>query len=488
MPGAATALQHQSAAPEARRRERRRRHLVAVVMVLYLLVIAEGSIRKWLLPEYSQVLFFIRDPVLLYAYLYAARHGLWPSRSGWLQLAWAMAVLGVVLVAVQAAVGGASDTRLLLGVYGWRSYFLYLPLVFLVGAQFEPADLRRLLRWTLVLALPVAVLVAWQFSSPIDAPINVGSASEVGQQFRGVGLNAERTRPMGPFSSGAGQQQFVASACALLLAAFIAQPTARLAPRWLLPLAAAALGTCLALSGSRGTVLQSGLCLAFALALVVVGRGTGVKLRAVVWPLSLAAAGVILYPVVYPEGFASFVERWTTAAEVESGFTGGIFGRALFGFVDFVRLIDQVPALGYGLGYGGNASILLRAQVDGIEPGKLAETDFARHMVDLGPALGMAFIAFRVCLTGWLLRRVWRATRHTPDPLPMMLFGYVAYVLLLGQITGQGAINFYGWLFTGLCIAATRHAGVAASRTARRRAEPSRLRQTMAVRPAAVAQ
>ena len=50
---------------------------------------------------------------------------------------------------VQAAVGGASDTRLLLGVYGWRSYFLYLPLVFLVGAQFEPADLRRLLRWTL---------------------------------------------------------------------------------------------------------------------------------------------------------------------------------------------------------------------------------------------------------------------------------------------------------------------------------------------------
>ena len=38
--------------------------------------------------------------------------------------------------------------------------------------------------------------------------------------------------------------------------------------------------------------------------------------------------------------------------------------------------------------------------------------------------------------------------------MPLLLFGYVAYLLMLGQVTGQGAVNGYAWLFTGLCIAA----------------------------------
>ena len=135
-----------------------------------------------------------------------------------------------------------------------------------------------------------------------------------------------------------------------------------------------------------------------------------------------------------------------------------MFGRALFGLIDFIRLLDIVPALGYGLGYGGNASITLGASIDGVKPGQLVETDFARHMVDLGPAFGVCYIAFRTGLVIWLLRLVLMATRRVADPLPMMLFSYVGFVLLQGQITGNGSINIYGWLFAGLCIAATREA------------------------------
>jgi len=39
-----------------------------------------------------------------------------------------------------------------------------------------------------------------------------------------------------------------------------------------------------------------------------------------------------------------------------------------------------------------------------------------------------------------------------------MLLSYAVYVVLLGQVTGNGSINVYGWLFTGLCIAAAREA------------------------------
>ena len=436
--------------------ERARRRLVRLVLLIYVVVIFEGALRKWLLPEFSQVLFFLRDPFLLYAYVLATRHRLWPRRSAWLSLAWGMAALGVLLVFLQAASGGVSDTRWLLGAYGWRGYFMALPLAWLVGAQFNPADLWRLVRLTLWLTLPVAVLVAVQFSSPMDAAINVGSASDTDLQFRGVGLNAERTRPMGPFASGAGQQQFVAAAFALLLAACITPAARRRAGVLLLALSACALLACAAFSGSRGTVLQCALSAAFALGLVALGRGAALKARALAWPLGMAVAAVVLVPVLFPAGFAAFLERWTSASAAEANFTGGVLGRALFGLVDFTRLIDDVPALGYGLGYGGNASITLGARIDGVMPGKLAETDFARHMVDLGPVFGLGYIVFRVALTCWLAARVWRATRQSASALPMLLFSYAGYVLLLGQITGQGTINSYGWLFVGLCIAATR--------------------------------
>jgi len=117
-----------------------------------------------------------------------------------------------------------------------------------------------------------------------------------------------------------------------------------------------------------------------------------------------------------------------------------------------------VPPLGFGLGFGGNAAILMKATIDGVQPGVYAETDYARHMVDLGPACGIAYIVFRVVFVVWLLRRALRATRRSGDPLPMMLFAYAGYTVLVGQISGHGSINVYGWLFAGLCMAASRNA------------------------------
>ena len=429
------------------------------MFLIYLLAIFEGSLRKWVLPQFSQYLFFIRDPVLIVAYAIAARHGLWPRGQMLFAASLWLAGLGLLWAALQAATGAASDLRLILGAYGWRAYFLYVPLAFLVGNVFRQADLLRLLKLTLWLAVPIGALVMAQFFSPPGATINIGNAAEEELQFHGLGLNAERTRPMGPFSSGAGQQQFTATACAIALAYFIAPRRIRQPPFLLLALGAGGVLTAVALSGSRGTVLQCGLSLVFALGLAVLGRGNAVRARALVWPVALALASLLLYPVLFPEGFSAFTERWAVAEAAESkGFEWGVFGRAFFGLIDFVRLMGEVPLLGYGLGYGGNASITLGASIDGIKLGYLAETDFARHMVDLGPLFGTGYIAFRLVLATWLTVMVLRSTRNSDDPLPMLLLSYVAYVVVMGQITGQGAINLYGWLFTGLLIAACRHA------------------------------
>jgi len=457
------AVMRPASAPSAAQ-ELARRRLVRVVMAIYLLAIFEGSLRKYVLPEFGQYIFFIRDPVLLYAYWIATRAGLWPRHSLPLKISLWLCAFGALLLVLQSAFGAASDLRLLLGVYGWRAYFFYAPLAFLIGAQFRTTDLLRLARITLWLSVPIAVLVAAQFFSPPGAAINVGVAEDAAMQFRDLTIDSAHIRPPGPFSSNVGQQQFVTTALAMLLALML-QPAARrgVGLATLLP-AAAAILSCVALGGSRGTLLQCAMIGLFALSVGVLGRGSGLKLRAFAIPLALATTAVLLYPVVFPEGFAAFVQRWNVAAHDESAFEGGVFGRALFGFVDFLRLVDIVPPLGFGLGFGGNASTILKASVDGVMPGQLAETDYARQMVDLGVVCGLAYIGLRVALVAWLGRQVLRATRRSAATMPMLLFGYAGYVVLLGQITGNGSINVYAWLFSGLCIAATREALAGAQR------------------------
>lgn len=445
-----------ASAPLDSTREAARKRFVRVVLVIYLLAIFEGSLRKYVAPQFGQYIFFIRDPFLLWAYLLAARFDLWPRHSGFFRFSVFLCAFGAVLFGMQTVFGGYSDTRVLLGVYGWRSYFLYMPLAFLIGEQFRAADLARLARITLVLAVPIALLVSAQFFSPMNSPINVGIAEDKELQFKGMGLDAEHIRTTGPFTSTAGLQQFVVTACAFALALLLRPASRR--NLGLLPLlaAAGAILTCVAFSGSRGTMLQCVMVGLFAMGIGFLGRGGALKAKALALPSALGATAVVLYPIVFPTGFAAFVNRWNSAAVAESGFEGGVIGRALYGFIDFIRLLDVVPALGYGLGYGSNASILMRATVDGVMPGQLAETDFARHMVDLGPLFGLGYIVFRAALVVWLLRLVLSATRRVSDPLPMMLFAYAGYTLLLGQISGHGSINVYGWLFVGLCIAASR--------------------------------
>lgn len=442
------------AAPSAARRERARRLVVRLVFVIFALGILEGALRKWVAPQLGTVLFFVRDPVLLLAYALATRHGLWPRRSAWLMVCAGLGAMGVLVFLLQAATGGQSEHRLLLGAYGWRNYFLYAPLAFLVGQTFRGPDVQRLFRAVLWLAIPIGVLVGAQFFSSPTAPINVGIADDEAYQFRGLTQNAERTRPMGPFASGAGQNQFVGVAVALLMGYFL---TPRRLPRPRLPmLVATGAGAmaCLAMGGSRGAMAQAAVVLAASLAVGLLGRGGALKGRAVFWPLAIGAVALVAYPIVFPEGYAAFVERWDTAARTEQrAFTGGIVGRALYGLVDFVEVVDHVPLLGYGLGFGGNASNILGATVDGVKPSLLAETDYSRHMVDLGPVFGLVYLVFRLALAAWLAARALRALRVQRDPMPLVLLAYVGNVIASGQLTGQGTINLFGWLFAGLLIA-----------------------------------
>ncbi len=435
-------------------RERGRRKLVAIVTLIYLLLIFEGVLRKWLFPSVSQALFFVRDPFVLMAFWLAFRHGFIPQNNPFLMAGAGIAFAAFLLVAVQVlSAGGSAEGTLLLAAYGWRNYFLYLPLGFVVGAAFQRPDLERIVKLTMIVAVPMALLVFLQFSSPLNSPINVGIADEAAAQFRGLAVDMDHTRPMGTFTSDVGQKQFVVSALAMALALWVMPAARRFVKLWqLLPVTAAIL-CCLAVSGSRGAMLHSGIVVAGALFCAGVIRRNGVGMRALLWPSLIAVAAVGLYPIVFPEGYSSFMGRWDAAALVESrSFRFGIFGRALYSFVDFFHLLADTPLAGYGLGLAGNARLILGIDIPGFTG--WAETDWARHIVDLGPVIGIVFIVYRIALVSWLAMRCLNGGRRNGDPLPVLLLAFVSVELLYGQISGHGTINGYAWLFMGFCLAA----------------------------------
>ena len=432
--------------------------MVKLVFVIYLLAIFEGALRKWVAPQFSQYIYFIRDPFVIWAYFIALNHGLWPRRSTPFKIGLALGGIGALIAVLQIALSGFDGLQILLAGYGWRNYFLYLPLAFLIGEQFTRRDVVRLCRLSLWIALPVAFLIALQFAAAPDAVINVGTATDSAGQFRGLGLDADHTRPMGTFTSVTGQTMFVSSAFAFLLALIIMNGKLRPVRRLTILIGAVSILSAMALGGSRYILIHCGLSVLGAMLLGTFIKGASSKARALLIPLSFGLLAAALYPIIFPEGFSALMGRWNNAAAVETTQFGnsGVFGRALYGMIDFLDLVHLTPALGYGLGFGGNASTILGATIDGSTPLALAESDWARHIIDLGPLFGCAFIACRIAFVVWLAKLVVLASRRHADPIPALLFTFISSELFYGQVTGHGTINVFVWLYTGLCLAAMR--------------------------------
>lgn len=438
-----------------------RRRIVNAVLIVYVLLIIEGALRKWLFPEIGQLLYFVRDPFVVVIYGMVIVSGKWPRSSPWLAVALAITVLGSFVALLQLAVGlGNPQSPMLFAAYGMRNYFFYIPLAFIIAETFRLEDLARVAGITLVLVTASAFLVTLQFYSSLDSPINLGSSDNPLLQFRGLGLTGETTRPMGFFTSDVGQKQLVLTSFAIVLAGWLGVFPRRRSLRVALPLGTVAVLACLAFSGSRGAVLGAALVLGAAFFVLVRGDSGASRGRLALVLTSIAVLGVALGGLFFADGIAAFVERWNTAYAGESAvFSGGIFGRALYGFTDFTRLLDSTPLLGYGIGMGGNAGWMFIANSGGSAAGLGAETDWARHMVDLGPILGMVFLVFRIGLVIAVAKRVLLSR----NSLAALLFGYLVYELLLGQITGHGTVNGYVWLFTGFTLAAARSVNLSQS-------------------------
>lgn len=410
-----------------------RLRIVRMVFATLVLLVIEGALRKWMAPSAQKALFFIRDPFALACLYLAVRYRF--LRWSPLTLTISFLALGFVFLASYQVIALNLDP--LVAGYGWRNYFLYAGFALVMAAVLRRSDIIAMIRWSLWMTLPMAVLAYVQWNSPADAWVNQGIGG--GESFT-VSQGVVRTN--GTFTFTTGFVCFVGASFAALSAAAFTHDIRR----WLVLAGGVAVVTCLATSGARTAYVHAALSglavIACEMFRPLARQRPAIYLGAFALTIGLVAALWLFHP----RALDLMAERSAAAAKVEDP-AARAFGLLTGGFA----AMEDAGYLGHGLGMstGGGSSV-----ATGKRAFTLAEEEFPRVVLEGGLLLGMAYMLLRFALAGWLVLAAIRCIRRNDDPLPLLLVPFPVMLLVVGQLTMQGSVNGYGWISTGLVLAA----------------------------------
>jgi hypothetical protein len=427
------------------------------------LLLGEGALRKWFLPHLSGPLLVVRDPVLLGMYVTALAQGIFPLNR----------FVGVTIVLAGLSFFCSLCVFGHIGVilYGVRTNFLHLPLIFLIPKVFKREDVVRLANWFLLLLIPMTLLVAWQFISPPGARINATAGGDLGGQLIATGSHI---RPAGTFSFVTGMVCFLSLNAAFLLSGFVDKA---IFPRWLRTAAIPCLMLSLAISGSRAAVAS--VTVIVAVVFIVCSRKLS-ELRRLLVPAALGYLTFLAlgHSSMVKEGLEVQQERFREGGGVQQG----IVERYLGTFGQSIDVACHVPLLGYGLGLGTNAGAVL---LTGSRRFLMAESEWPRVIAESGPILGYAYLLLRLWICGFLVRQAWLALARG-QAMPFFLVAAAGLDLISGQF-GQPTILGFAVLSAGLSLASSTEARLAPISLVNRKRE-RRIRGRSAAAEAILAQ
>ena len=402
-----------------------------LIWLYFFLLIYEGALRKWIVPSLANPLLIVRDPVAILIYFLAFSKGVFPQDGfvGWI------IGLGIASFVVSLFTGVGN---FLVSVYGWRTNFLHLPLIFVMPKVLNARDVKQLCKWLLITSIPMALLVMIQFKSSPTAWINSGvGGGEGGQLDVGFG----KIRPPGTFSFTNGLANYVSLVAGCLLYTVLERSYY---PRWLVFMAAPATMLMVVISGSRATVSAVAISIIF-LVLICVRRPKymGGSFKFVL--LALPGLWLVSNLSVFQEGIMVHTARF---GESGGGVEHGIIERALGDYLDGFAAIDSTPFFGFGLGIGTNAAA---GMLSGGRGFLLAEGEWSRVVKECGPVLGLGFLFLRVSIAFYLgLLSMYAFGRQ--NPLSLLIFSSTFLLVISGQFGQPTALGFavFG---AGLCLA-----------------------------------
>jgi hypothetical protein len=377
-----------------------RRWRAAVQFAIVLLVL-EGALRKWLFLGAQDLIYFAKDVLLLAAYagFFADRRKIrdsWMPRAPLLYLSLALAVGFGVLEILNPQL-----PNLFVGLLGFKAYFLYVPLLFVMPAVFpSDAALARFLVRYLYLSIPVGLLAVAQFFSSPTSSLNTYARPTDDLSYAVTFGSSIFVRVTGTFSFITGYSAYLTAIVMLSLAVLATT-------RWrfrgnlkiYVTLGMAILG--MLMTGSRGPVVVVGAMLPLYWWLAVAREKQGG-----------ATFGRLLVVIVLLGSFIGVAGQDALGAfRGRAAGSGEELGqRILSPFTAPFAILPDAGALGYGIGATHQAATEV---TKGIAPfswlnGHLIEVESGRVMLELGPLGFLIVYLSRLALTLFSFQQVFR--------------------------------------------------------------------------------
>jgi hypothetical protein len=416
------------------------------------LLIFEGAIRKWVFPGSQQLVYFAKDLLLIGCYL-----GFWTDRKNRRSQVPISPALLLLLSLGAAWVGlevfNPNLPNLLVGILGFKAYFLYVPLMLVLPACFQDdRELARFLVRYSLLAIPVGIIALLQFGSPSTSALNTYARPSAGDiAYVATFGSSEHVRVTGTFAFITGYTSYLL-ALSILLLALLGSSRWRFQSHRKLYIALALTLLGMLMSGSRAPVFILALLFPFYWYLAVLREGdTGGTVGRGVLAIGIVAGA---FAVVGQEALAAFLGRASAGSD-----TGE---RILAPLMDPITVLPNVGLLGFGT---GSTHQTAAAVAPSIIPyswlrGMLVEGETGKIMVELGPIGFVLIYAARLVMIGIAFgyAKSLRSRFHRSLATASFLF-FVAQ--LLGSPVFDVTSGVYYWFFAGLMMLAVRLDGLA---------------------------
>ncbi|SHN19524.1 hypothetical protein [Mucilaginibacter sp. OK098] len=410
------------------------------VWVYFVLLIFEGALRKWVLPGLATPLLLIRDPVAIWLFFMAWKHG-------FLKLNFFItAMFAVSMVGFFAAIL-LGHGNFFVALFGVRTLLVHFPVIFVIGSVFDREDVLKIGRFLVWLTIPMTLLIMLQFYSPQSAWVNRG----VGGDMAGAGFSGALgyLRPPATFSFTNGTSLFFGYAACFIIYFWLNQN--KYISKSLLVVASFSLLMSIPLSISRGLFFTIAITLGFAM--LAVSRKPKYMGRLIIASISIITVFFLLSQLsLFQTASDAFVARFTSANETEGGLKGVIGDRYVGGLLGAIYSSGQLPFFGYGIGMGTNVGSTLLV---GKNQFLVAEGEWGRLIGELGIVLGLAAIVIRISVSVKIAIASYRRL-SIGDILPWMLLSFCLLTLPQGQWSQPTGLGF-SIVAAGLSIASTKN-------------------------------
>lgn len=414
------------------------------VKAVFLLVVIEGALRKWILPQASELIYFLKDIVLFGAYIqYYQHYALSHSRRKLptIKRPFIHILLFIVFSWCLFQIFNPSLGSPVVGVWGLRNYFYYVPLMWMLPNLLRTEEeLYIFVRSHLFLIIPVGILGIAQFFSPASSPLNVyapGQEATTGIATFGVSNTARIT---GTFSYINNYVPYLLVCFGLLITLLSKRQSARWGKFTVLEMTLVVINALM--TGSRTSVFANGLLFLGYIGLKGVTQFSSI-LGLLKWliPTTIVVSSSVL--LLFQAKVNQILDRILS--------TQDLYVRILIFFKEPWDYIKIKQLDGFGPGATHQATGILR-RVLSLPSGEVIpvgyESEMGRIILEIGPIGFMFWYGLKICIMIALFLLVWKLKRPFLRNLALVAF-LIQLIWLPGQLVFNNTFAFYYWFLSG---------------------------------------